>query len=923
MRTLLCLVTLLCAASAAGKPKPKNDAERKKILKQKIIQNSGMLRAIMDSQGGALQSAFGDGGFSKQLARVNKAYEAANRAYERGAWAEAVEGYRKAWALDDKRSLGGGRAYQTRLGLACEALGRVQCAVQSARDHRNARGVLGRGLGGLRSHRDPKRLEKALPDLIKRRARALEEEDPQARAKLYEKLLSRDPRCMGDRCPPFLLSEAGAAYHAVGRFPRSIELLERYLKAMPKAKDRGAVKRMLKSARAAEKSADRAQKADVKARQLKLPIGSSKPAPWLSLGTWPNGRFEHLRDGGSVGVARMRVGKQTRWLGVRHGEAAVGPLAIPDTFKWLAVSQQGGVYSADADGTLFHAADLDAAQRPFAKLTTLKNITHWDLSGQTIVASGGQVVQVSIDGGRSFVAHAHSSALGKAWARADGTVAFGDKTGAWISRDGGKTWQNTPLGDMRRLRRDGQRIYLEPVGPNSFYDRQMNCAQGDLTADGQWVATEDEYVRRPENGWKTVFAIGNFARSPRAVPDGLGRPATQKGTPALPVVQRCMADPKAWFEANRGGAGGMGGRGMSCRGLDCLIRTSLPATPVRFGLLGDARCGESTRPPALNLVPANRSSRPRWMAKRAPVGCDAVTTSGTLFQISSKAITPRAPIKNCALRWVRSVGGVGIGMCRQDGGPELVVLDAKGGLRERQPLGGPLEHLMLASDGTLVAQVGVDGQHVAWIRRPTALGSPGAWRRQSMTDAAAWRAAPGGRAVAILPGKVASPRFENTRNLRNDRWMQRPSKETVDAWQACHQAAFEKNPRLQGSATIIRTVDAGRVVQSVRIDNAVQGADAEFVQCLLAAAQAAPVPFGKAGELKHMLRFEVDLSSYRLALAQLDGTTLPLTADIPFDAPPKQFEVQADGTVQVKHNAWPERTCLVPTRGKALCPREK
>ncbi len=921
MRSLLSVLCLCLAGAALAAPVPKKseapsptaDRLRRRAVSRTIAEQAGLLGAL--SSGGQAVRPSGPG------------FRAADAAYARGEWAKAYAAYRAAGAEGSDAKA---RRASPRFGVTCQAVGKLDCALTAASHSQGMADILGSSVGAGLGGEPPdtrSRLERALPKLIRLRRQAERARDPEQVATLYQSLVDRDPRCPDRGCPPFILREAGEALHRAGRHARGAALLATYLKVLPKAQDRVAAKRLLEAAQAAEAAAKAKQQAALDARQLRLPTAEGR-APWQQQGEAPRARFEFIRFGGPVGVAQMRAGADWQWLGVTHGERAVGPLAIPEAPAWVAVGGDGAIYSVTEDGALYRAADLAQARRGFTRLAAPQDVEHWHLAGDTVVASGERVVHVSTDGGAHFTTHTHDRRIGKAWARADGVVAFGDARGAWVSADGGQTWSMTPLGDMTDLRSDGQRIYQPPREgrPGGMLSQPPRCAQGELTADRRWVVAGEPQGSRRASGWGMVFRVGDVARAPKAPATGAGRAAATQGEDALPTVRACEAAPATWFKARRGGGGAISGLGDRCRGLDCLVRPGLPPAPLHFGLLGDAPCGEADPPgraPLARLLPTDRRQpAPRWGgADRGALSC-AVTGPGTLVRIGPDGARRLPPVADCDLRVIQSAGGLGVGLCQGPGAPSLVILDADGVARERQPLPGPVEDIALAPDGTLLVQARAGEDHTALVRRPVALGDAGAWRAATVPGAVAWRVVAGGRALAIQPGADRSRGVRASHSARDGRYLVPWQGRHLAGVEACYAEAFAADPTVAGRLTVTATLEgdgAAQRVREVRFKDDLTGDAAGLRACLEAHVRQVPPPRGAKASVAHTFEFRSEPSSYRLVLSEPGGTRA-VTEDVTFSAPPKQIAVLADGTVQVTERAYPVRVCTVPRAGAPLCP---
>lgn len=923
MRAFPLLVAALLALPASAKPVPKKQKKKASVLRKvkvrraldrKIAEQAGILGAMRaGSLGEGPASGFG-GVFHK--------FKKADAAYERGDWGAAQALYEAADALN--ASAYGATHPATRYGHTCEARLHTACALKvAAKKQRTSMAFV---LSGRRDGDRRSRLERALPDVLRHVERARRDWErgklDDARAK-YEKAFDRDPRCPGDRCPPWLLREIGELRAKTGLHARAAKNLQQYLKAIPKARDRKTVQAMIKTAVAAEKQAAADAKAALDARQLRLPTSADK-APWLRLGDAPAVGFRQVRFGGDTGIAQVRVGKFRQWWGMKAGAPVVGPLAIPNAFEWLAVGLDGAIYYARKDGSLHRAADLAAARVGFEQVARLPRARDWAVAGTTVIATEDRTIHISPDGGRTFTAYTHANDPGSTFVRADGVVVFGDRDGAWVSDDAGKTWQMTPLGDMRRMYRDGQRVYRRPSGPDRRLSDGANCAQGELTADLRWVVPSERSSSGRSHGWDTVFDLGAFARAPLHLADGTGRAARTDGADAMAEVKLCRRDPAKYFEDRRGGAAGMGGMGRRCKGLDCLVRPKLRPSPVRFGLLGDARKGAEgdKAPAATHLLPTEHRRRHGFSRRKGTPISSTLATPGTLVVARADFAGWVPPIADCDLRWVTSIGGVGLGACQ--GEPrQLVVLDAKGGLVERFAIPGAVQAAMLAEDGTIAVQVGGEDAPRAAIRRPIALGASDAWRIATVPGAEAWRPAPGGRAIALVPGSQAAPRLDVGTATLDGKWMSGWRGSVLEPIEACHAKAFAADPQLRGTVELIFDLDARGKPLRTSATNGLRGQNTgALIDCLLDATKSAYHGY-KGGKARRSFSFAADLKSYRVVLSEVDGSHRPVTEDVTFEHPPQQFAVQADGTVRVTHSGYPQTTCVVPKAGEPLCPRKK
>lgn len=909
-------------------PNGRIDALMRRQLDRKIAENAGILGAMRSQPIG---NVFGGPG----LRATSPAFRAADAAFERADWATANAKYAEGEPFK-AIGLGGISAAAVRYGETCEALELRDCALEAAKVQRDRHGGLGGmgiigasgvGVGGRQRERDPRsRLERALPDTLRalaRARRAWRDGDLTEATAQYERAWERDPRCPGDRCPAYLMREIGAAWARGERHVKAVEALEGYLKRAPKAHDRSAVVALITTAKGAEAAAKSAAEADLDARRLRLPTASAK-APWLTLGPTPEVVFRGLRFGGPTGIARMHRGKFAQWWGATAGGAAQGPLALPDAPAWLAVGHDGAIYHATAAGALHRAPSVEAALRPSPRVATLPGVKAWKVAGTTVVAVTDRTVRVSPDGGRTFGTYTHPEAIGEVFVRADGVVVFGDAKGAWVSDDAGKRWTHTPLGDMRHLHQDGQRIYRRAAGPETygFREQRPSCAQGELTADLKWVVPGEREYGREGSGWEVVFSLGEHARAPIRLADGRGRPARTEGADAVAEVERCRQDPAAYFASRGGGAGGLGGMGGRCSGLDCLLRPALPAAPVDFGLLGDARRVDATekRPAAVALLARDHDRLSTRRLRGTPIAA-ALASAGTLLRVDAAGARPIPPPEGCALRWVTAIGGLGLGAC--EGEPrQIVLLDSEGRAVERFAVPGPLQAAMLGPDGTIVVQIRTAGSPVAAVRRPFALGAPDAWRIAEVAAAEAWRPAVDGGAIALVPGSVAAPRFRAGSASVDGKWTSGWTSSTLKPIEACHARAFAADPTLRGDLELIFDLKEG-TPRSTSVTNGLRGlATGALVDCILDATRDA-YHRRETGVARYPLHFTADLQSYRLVLSTPDGAARKVTEDITFERPPEQIEVQADGTVQVTHMTYPRQTCVVPKSGAPLCPRTK
>ena len=910
-------VTAAHAKPPVGRGADEKKTAARKALTRKISEDAGIM--------GALKSHNAFGGKMSSFGTIGGDFRKADAAYERGDWTKAHALYAKGDVLAEKHLRYGVSRAVMRYAHACQALGR-SCAIEAADAlHAAARGGFGAGLevSGRRDRRS--RLSRVMSDLMSKRRRAhqaLERGKGSEADKLWAALYQQDPRCPGRDCPPFTLREVSGMYARAGRFEAAGEALGAFVEALPKHPERKALKRQITTWASQAKQAKQADAAALAANRARVPKPTTK-APWMrSAKRTPSPRFTSIRYGGAVGVARLSAGQKAQWMGMRVGAPVVQGLAIPAKPKWVGVGGDGRIYYATAEGALFQAT-LETAKAPFTAMGAAPGAAHWDVQGETVVASDDTRVWTWSKGATTPHRYTHPQDIGSAWTRADGVVVFGDAAGASVSADGGRTWTHSALGNMRGLRRDGQRVVQRPSAPmpGNFGQREYpsRCAQGVLTADLKWVVPADDYWGRRDERWSQVFALHAGARGLAALPNGRGMAAPQEGIDAAAEIAKCRADREAYFK--RGGAGGIAAMGRGCAGLACLDAPSAPATPIRFALLGDGGCaGDSER---VIITPV--AAKKRTFGRQVPAGCAGLKRAGTLMRVTATDFAPLPAIANCAPERIDSMAGIGVVSCVEaNGARALVVLDDKGVERERLALTSRPHQLGSASDGTLA--VTLSGTHAGAIRRPVALGAANAWRIDTVPGAEVWRPAPGGHGIALASGSKAEAVFArpSVHRTRVDgvRDYQTWASRRTEAIKGCHATAFAADPTLEGRLILTVDIDAAGQVAGLATDNRMTGDSQAFLACVMAALQADTGRAFAATEIVH-LSLGSKNNSLRATLTAPGKPAEALTDDVIFERPPQQISARDDGSVEVQSGGYPTETCTLPKAGALLCPRKR
>lgn len=418
---------------------------------------------------------------------------------------------------------------------------------------------------------------------------------------------------------------------------------------------------------------------------------------------------------------------------LRDTGGAFGPLRVPEGTAWVGFGRGDRILAATAAGELFAAPGPEAAVAgQFQAKAQVPGAVSWDAAGEVIAAVTKADVRVSIDGGASF--RTSSPASGAVWrqvvARPDGLVLVsGDQTDAigapalaMVSRDAGGTWT------------------------------KVQRPQGQLVRTGQWVLIRGDSVRALDadgRGWVEGHAFLGPLEARQAWSDRLALATVPSGTDEEARLVVTNLDPPLPREgATRtaraiDGASGAQCPGptttrQGCEGLTCMVGSHGPLPPptrYEYRLLNDgtckgadgAKCCPDDRfvrvPDAIVIDRAANSFR----IVPLPDGCDPVA--------------------------LHSAGGIGVLRCRAGVNEHIRTLDKSGVWHDEGAAptfwGHESPSLEMAADGTLLLQTPCTTECKALVRAPVELGTADAWRLvKAPRGALAWRAGPGGSAIA-------------------------------------------------------------------------------------------------------------------------------------------------------------------------------
>ncbi|MFO0591079.1 MAG: sialidase family protein [Polyangiaceae bacterium] len=453
--------------------------------------------------------------------------------------------------------------------------------------------------------------------------------------------------------------------------------------------------------------------------------------------------------------ARAAILRRGDALYVAHLDRGVtGPIALPQRTFWVGLDEADALYAARSDGTLLRVNDLakvtDAGN--FEPIVSIPSAVAWDVTEGRIVAAGGAFAFVSSDGGASFQASplpARESAE-QIVARPDGVVAVlshadGDarSRAVWISNDGARTFHASHF-PARSLRRIGARILGEGDG-----------CEARLATDGRtWNAGEErDDTWRLEHGWSRM--LGVWSQAGGNVPSRLltlREPAAPSpSSTRIDEQGLCPAKPPKGKGGGSGdgvlGALGRGGIGLRTGAMQLLDARSpsIPRTRTAWGFLGDGTCDAGDVVTQWKTDDC-RADRPLTRAPRiartdaetlglqvmdAPPGCDEkhlFNARGTAALLCKSGATDRAVyFAGRDGRWYAE----GTVTCAKD----ARLFEVK-------------------EDGTLAIACDLrsDGGRALWVRRPASIGTKDAFRKVDVEGALAYRLLDGGR-VAIVTSK--------------------------------------------------------------------------------------------------------------------------------------------------------------------------
>jgi hypothetical protein len=383
--------------------------------------------------------------------------------------------------------------------------------------------------------------------------------------------------------------------------------------------------------------------------------------------------------------------------------------------------------------------------------------------GAALVRAGKQVFLVS--GERGVVGPVEGRVLAGVDDRPlDADDAAGDfvARGVTLSLDGGQTWRASPpregfVPERVLARADG--VFVAQGGGETWIWRKGTWARSSYQATGSLVrvgaaiwngdsecpatlsadgATWARWVPDIYNTYSWA-AMLQTSETPEGWPDVRRETATDPPAPPAPApadaVTRSGCPANDYGEAEGLGGIGMSGVGAKCHGVQCArgsVGARPPETRTRIALFRDGACDAAAE------VWGGYDMEGCRPTKRAPRVAFVDRREGRV-QVGEPPCPP-------ARLW--SAAGLGVLAC--DGGA-IWVAGANGRWAQEGTTRFAPEALEMADDGTLLLHVDVRGDGGVLVRAPVAAGA-GAWSEVFVEGAVAWRATPGGGALAIVKG---------------------------------------------------------------------------------------------------------------------------------------------------------------------------
>ncbi len=450
-------------------------------------------------------------------------------------------------------------------------------------------------------------------------------------------------------------------------------------------------------------------------------------------------------------------------LGYDPALGARGPLQLPKRTSWVGIGAADAVLAATPDGTLYRAANLDAAVAgTFAKLARVAGAKRWDANAATpiVVATAGRSLWISTDAGATFTRHARPRALDAAFVRADGIVVADRKgTTPEVSRDQGATWTTAPalVGSLVLVRNGNW------IGERD-HESEITCRTGALAADGStWVPWLfwHEFPATLTNKWPEVWSEDGLRErwNQRLLDDpdfgtsGLA-PATTAADDPMPAAEpEALAAYHAQCKPDHGGGGGLGllggsgGSGPSCHGADCVTTTlDIPrhSRLVDAPTLHDGQC---------QLAPAVAGSPPACTDDESLVR----GPTHLLVDLRSGAFAMFPRPAGCVEVMAADLGGAALLACESGDGSDLSLAGLEGVWHAAGHVSGPIGTAKRASDGTIVLTHecrSTARDCVGWLRAPAALDDATAtFQRLDVAGGRVYGPVPGGKALvaAVAP----------------------------------------------------------------------------------------------------------------------------------------------------------------------------
>lgn len=446
---------------------------------------------------------------------------------------------------------------------------------------------------------------------------------------------------------------------------------------------------------------------------LVVPPSSIPPAPWAetiperSLTIDDLGASAHfVAASDDHATVRTRVGVFL----VEHERGVVDRVALPEGADWVGFDERGAL--AGGAGGVWRADDPRGA---WTRLASLEGADRFDASSGSIVASNGETLWVSTDGGTSFsTRETPLLRIENVLTRPDGAIVVQgadehDGPATFVARAGAKGWARAETSWLYRI---GGQI------------REQERSGRALSRDGRtWLeACVDE--RADYDSWLSTHAW--------PVPSP-ARAAVTLGSPQAPSkAEECTG----WA----GLLGGLGGRGRD--GQEPVRGTTGPTpVPTRHlaGFLSDAVC---------NADPDGFCEDGPLVRLPHAVRVDGDARDAKVFALPGACTRPER---------IDNAYGASVLTC--DAGAEVAVftLDDHGWHDEgRLPLSvSDLGSLTAAADGTMLLHGRCTFERAcapSFLRLPVALGKETAWLELADASALAYRVLAGGRALRITGG---------------------------------------------------------------------------------------------------------------------------------------------------------------------------